>query len=69
MARTTPWEEFSGVEPAVFSRPGNPRTVIDCWRCLDAGECGRFANYVATGPGAATGTLAEAQAEAPLQVA
>ena len=49
----TPWQEFSSIPAPQWSRPGNPRVVIDCWRLLKqvAGQEG--VHYVGLGMGTA----------------
>jgi UDPglucose 6-dehydrogenase len=32
---TTPWPQFMQIPAQTWSRAGNPRVVIDCWRSLD----------------------------------
>ena len=46
---TTPWQEFAGIAPHVFARPGTSRVVIDCWRILTSEQFEGTATYVALG--------------------
>jgi UDPglucose 6-dehydrogenase len=34
LALTTPWPQFMEIPAEIWSRAGNPRVVIDCWRSL-----------------------------------
>lgn len=34
VALTTPWSQFNEIPAEAWSRPGEPRVVIDCWRSL-----------------------------------
>ena len=31
---TTPWPEFSNLDPAMLERPGKRCVIVDCWRVL-----------------------------------
>ena len=48
---STPWPEIARLGAAELARPGNPRTVIDCWRLLDCPEIRATVDYVALGLG------------------
>jgi UDPglucose 6-dehydrogenase len=48
---STPWPEIARLGAAELARPGNPRTVIDCWRLLDRPEIRATVDYVALGLG------------------
>jgi hypothetical protein len=48
---STPWPEIARLGAADLARPGNPRTVIDCWRMLDRPEIRATVDYVALGLG------------------
>jgi len=48
----TPWQEFSAIPPAQWSRPGNPRVVVDCWRVLKQIADQEGVRYIALGMGA-----------------
>jgi UDPglucose 6-dehydrogenase len=49
---TTAWSEFGELQPELFARDGEPRTLIDCWRLLSAERFGGATRYVALGEGA-----------------
>ena len=55
----TPWEEYQQQPAEVWAREGNPRIVIDCWRCMShlADEAG--VRYVPLGaaPGSPVSTV------------
>jgi UDPglucose 6-dehydrogenase len=48
----TPWPEFTHLEPSVFARRPDVRTVIDCWRVLPREQLEQVAAYVVLGEGA-----------------
>ena len=48
---TTAWSEFGELQPEVFGRDGEPRTLIDCWRLLSGERFKGVARYVALGEG------------------
>jgi UDPglucose 6-dehydrogenase len=48
---TTPCKEFRGLTPDVLSVDGIRRSVVDCWRLLDAGRISQVADYHAVGLG------------------
>jgi UDPglucose 6-dehydrogenase len=48
----TAWPQFKTLQPSVFERNGEPRTVVDCWRLLDRRLLDGTAEYVALGEGA-----------------
>ena len=50
----TPWQEFSSIAPEQWSRPGNPRVVVDCWRVLKQIATLEGVRYIGLGMGAAT---------------
>lgn len=49
----TPWAVYRSLPPAVWARPGRPRTVVDCWRLVPslAGIDGVDYVSLGTGPG------------------
>jgi UDPglucose 6-dehydrogenase len=53
---TTPWDAYRRLDAARLGRPNSPRTVIDCWRCLDRAALGDAVRYVAVGVGPAAST-------------
>jgi UDPglucose 6-dehydrogenase len=56
---TTAWQEFAGIDPALFDRDGDRRTVIDCWRVLTPEQLAGIATYVALGEGAKAPAIAQ----------
>ncbi len=47
----TPWEQYKSLDVATLKRKGEPRTILDCWRCLDGKTVGRVATYRVIGLG------------------
>jgi len=47
----TPWREFRNLSAEECARPGNPRTVIDCWRAVEHLSNQPGLNYVRLGVG------------------
>jgi UDPglucose 6-dehydrogenase len=48
---TTPWPEFSEIQPADLARNPKRPVVLDCWRMLDGERFTEVADYVALGLG------------------
>ena len=59
VAIVTPWEEFSAISAAAFSRPNGRLTVIDCWRVVPA-EVAGVADVVHLGRNASRGSVVTA---------
>lgn len=59
----TPWQEFRDLAPSSWTRPGAPRTVIDCWRCLSHLRNVAGLRYVCLGQGAPASQSTSATAD------
>jgi UDPglucose 6-dehydrogenase len=51
IALMTPWAQYHALDLALLARPERPRTLLDCWRCLDAAAVARAGAYLVLGQG------------------
>jgi UDPglucose 6-dehydrogenase len=48
---TTPWPEFSNLDPAMLERPGKRCVIVDCWRVLPKERFNNVAEIIYLGRG------------------